>query len=70
VSLQANWPQGAHIGAGRRCAKSDAIEEGSGADGAACIHTGTGSGGLGRLKGGEGAAYVMPAWWAKLLVFL
>jgi len=44
---------GTHTGAGTQCA--DAIETGVGADGPARIlHTGTGSGGLGRAKSGTG----------------
>jgi len=42
---------------------ADAVEADVGADGPARIHTGTGSGGLRRAKGGDGAAYVF-----KLLV--
>jgi len=66
VPLQADWvlgtvqPINIHTGAGRQCA--DAIEAGVGADGPALIHTGKGSMGLWKRKGGDGAAYIMPGW--------
>jgi len=50
----------APTGAGGQCA--DAIEAGVGADGPARIHTGTASGGLGREKGWDRAAHVLPGW--------
>jgi len=62
--LQADWALGtgqaigAHTGADGQCA--DAVEAAVGADGATRIHTGTGSGGLWRAKGGVGAAYTTP----------
>jgi len=62
--LQADWALGteqaidAHTGAGGEC--EDAIEADVGAGVLARIHTDTGSGGLGRKKSGDGAAYVMP----------
>jgi len=31
------------------------------------IHMGTGSGGLGSAKGGEGVAYVMPDWAGRMI---
>jgi len=44
------------------------IKAGVSDDGPERIHTGTGSGGLGRTKGGDGAAYVCPAARAEPLV--
>jgi len=53
------------MGAGGQCA--DAVEAGVGADGPACIlHTGTGSEGLERAIGGDGAAYIMPDWAGRM----
>jgi len=51
----------------RRIQCTDARKAGVGADGqAGILHTGTESGGLGRAKGGDGAAYVMPDWAGRM----
>jgi len=54
------WALDRHRSTGRQCV--DAIlEAGVGADGQAFIHTGTGSGGLGRVNGGDGLPTKCPA---------
>jgi len=41
-----------------------------GANGLTIIHTGTGSGGPGWAKGGDGAAYVMPDWTGRMASYI
>jgi len=63
-TVQAIRVFGAHTGADKQC--TDAMEAGVGANGPARIHMGSESRHLGRAKGGDGAAYVMPDWAGRM----
>jgi len=62
--LDTGQAMGSHTGAGGQCA--DAVEACVGDDRPAHMHTGAGSGVLGRANGGDGAAYVMPGWAGRM----
>jgi len=56
------WAQVYHCGGGAAALGL----RGVGADGPTIIHTGTGNGGPGWAKGGDGAAYIMPDWAGRM----